>query len=103
MREVGITKGYVKVLQDMYEGCRTRERLIYGETESFEVTVGVHQESATNPFLFLIKSECLTKDVRREAPWDMLFANDVVICTKTREKAEVKDWKDDGVHWKDEV
>ena len=30
----------------------------------------------------------LTDEVRREPPWTMLFANDIVICEETREKVE---------------
>ena len=30
----------------------------------------------------------LTEEVRREPPWTMLFANDIVICEETREKVE---------------
>lgn len=32
--------------------------------------------------------DCLTEDARRETPWDILFANDVVLSTNNREKAE---------------
>jgi len=88
MREVKIPEAYVKVVQDMYDGCRTKVRSMCGETEEFAVTVGVHQGSALSPFLFLIILECLTKEIRREAPWDMLFADDVVINTGTRDEAE---------------
>ncbi|XP_047482158.1 uncharacterized protein LOC125034449 [Penaeus chinensis] len=90
MREAKITEGYVKTVQDLFKGCRTKVRTLCGETEEFEVTVGVHQGSALSPFLFLVILECLTKDIRREAPWDMLFADDVVIRTKTRQEAERK-------------
>ena len=27
----------------------------------------------------------MTREVQREAPWDMLFADDVVICSETME------------------
>ena len=30
----------------------------------------------------------LTDEVRRESPWTMLFADDIVICKETREKVE---------------
>ena len=30
----------------------------------------------------------MTKEVQREAPWDMLFADDVVACSETKEEVE---------------
>ena len=37
----------------------------------------------------------LTDEVRREPPWTMLFADDIVICEETREEMErrLKSWK----------
>ena len=37
----------------------------------------------------------LTDEVRREPPWTMLFADDIVICEETREEVErrLKSWK----------
>ena len=32
--------------------------------------------------------DCMTREVQREAPWDMLFADDVVICSETMEEVE---------------
>ena len=33
--------------------------------------------------------DVLTKDVRKEAPWDMMFADDVVLCREDEEELEV--------------
>ena len=30
--------------------------------------------------------DCMTRDVQREAPWDKLFADDVVVCSETLEE-----------------
>ena len=57
-------------------------------TERFEVTVGVHQGSALSPFIFAMLMDCLTEDVRSEAPWTMMFADDVVICAERQEEVE---------------
>ena len=37
----------------------------------------------------------LTDEVRREPPWTMMFANDIVICEETREEVEqrLESWK----------
>jgi hypothetical protein len=88
MRDAKIPQQYVKIVQDMYQGCTTYVRSPGGDTEDFEVTVGLHQGSSISPFLFLIILECLTKDIRRGAPWEMLFADDVVLICKTRLEAE---------------
>ena len=57
-------------------------------TESFKVKVVLHQESALSPFLFTVIMDRLTVKVRREPPWTMLFADDIVICEETREEVE---------------
>ncbi|XP_042874207.1 uncharacterized protein LOC122254548 [Penaeus japonicus] len=44
--------------------------------------------AALNPFLFLIIMDCMTREIQRVAPWDMLFADDVVVNAETREEAE---------------
>ena len=69
----------------MYEGSETVVRCAEGTTESFKVKVGLHQGSALSPFLFAV---IIADEVRREPPWTMLFADDIVICEETREKVE---------------
>ena len=64
----------------MYEDSVTAVRCAAGVTEGFKVGVGLHQGSALSPFLFAIVMDRLTDEVRREAPWTMMFADDIVIC-----------------------
>ena len=66
-----------------------------GTTESFKVKVGLHQGSALSPFLFPVIMDRLTDEVRRESPWTMLFADDIVICEETRDEVErrLESWK----------
>ena len=78
------------VIQGMYKDRRTLVRCAAGNTVEFEETVGLHQDSALSPFLFAVIMDCMKRELQREAPWDMLFADDVAICTETKEEFEGK-------------
>ena len=95
MRKSGIVEKYEQLGQDMYEGSETVVRCAVGTTESFKVKVGLHQGSALSPFLFAVIMDRLTDEVRREPPWTMLFADDIVIFEETREEVEqrLESWK----------
>ena len=95
MRKSGIVEKYVQLVQDMYEGSKTVVRCAVGTTESFKVKVGLHQGSALSPFLFAVIINTLTDEVRREPPWTMLLADNIVICEETREEVEqrLESWK----------
>ncbi|KAK3540620.1 hypothetical protein QTP70_034370 [Hemibagrus guttatus] len=88
MRKSGVAEKYVKVVQDMYERSRTVVRCAVGQTEEFKVEVGLHQGSALSPFLFAIVMDQLSEEVRQESPWTMMFADDIVICSESREQVE---------------
>ena len=88
MRKSGIMEKYVRLVQDMYEESETVVRCAVGTTESFKVKVGPHQGLALSPFLFAVIMDRLTDEVRREPPWTMLFADNIVICKETREEVE---------------
>ena len=85
----------MRLVQDMYEESETVVRCAVGTTESFKVKVGLHQGSALSPFLFALIMHRLTDEVRREPPWTMLFADDIVICEETREEMEqtLESWR----------
>ena len=39
-------------------------------------------------FFFAIIMDKLTEDIRKDAPWDMLFADDIVLSRKNHRKIE---------------
>ncbi|KAK3517122.1 hypothetical protein QTP86_003959, partial [Hemibagrus guttatus] len=88
MRKSGVAEKYVRVVQDMYERSRTVVRCAVGQTEEFNVEVGLHQGSALSPFLFAIVMDQLSEEVRQESPLTMMFADDIVICSESREQVE---------------
>ena len=72
----------------MYDGATTTVRSAAGLTEEFKVGVGLHQSLALSPFLFAIIMNKLTEDIRMDAPWDMLFADDIVLSRQNHRKLE---------------
>ncbi|KAK3506622.1 hypothetical protein QTP70_011151 [Hemibagrus guttatus] len=88
MWKSGVAEKYVRVVQDMYERSRTVVRCAVGQTEEFKVEVGLHQGSALSPFPFAIVMDQLSEEVRQESPWTMMFADDIVICSESREQVE---------------
>ena len=49
--------------------------------------VGLHQGSAFSQ-CFCHHMNILTEDVRKEAPWDMMFADDVVLSRQNHRELE---------------
>ncbi|KAK3565616.1 hypothetical protein QTP86_012938 [Hemibagrus guttatus] len=88
MRKSGVAEKYVRVVQDLYERSRTVVRCAVGQTEELKVEVGLHQGSALSPFLFAIVMGQLSEEVRQESPWTIMFADDIVICSESREQVE---------------
>ncbi|KAK3511151.1 hypothetical protein QTP70_032156 [Hemibagrus guttatus] len=89
MRKSGVAEKYVRVVQDMYERSWTVVRCAVGQAEEFKEEVGMHQGSALSPFLFAMVMYQLSEEVRQESPWTMMFADDIVICSESREQVEV--------------
>ncbi|KAG2462202.1 RTJK polymerase, partial [Polypterus senegalus] len=88
MRKSGVAEKYIRVVQDMYEGSVTVVRLAVGLADALNVEVGLHQGSALSPFLFAMVMDRLTDEVRQESLWTMMFADDIVICSDSREQVE---------------
>nr|GEV60521.1 hypothetical protein [Tanacetum cinerariifolium] len=81
----GTPSKYLKVIQDMYEGAKTRVRTIVGNTEFFPVEVGLHQGSAISPYLFTLILDELSRGIQENIPWCMIFADDIVLIAESAE------------------
>ncbi|KAK3506345.1 hypothetical protein QTP70_005034 [Hemibagrus guttatus] len=69
------------------------EELMNEENEREKRVEGVNsveQKTWRNayPFLFAIVMDQLSEEVRQESPWTMMFADDIVICSESREQVE---------------
>lgn len=78
----------------MYEGSRTRVRSSVGTTEEFCVRVDLHQGSFLSPYLFNTLLDDSVQNIKEEAPWTMLFVDDIVLVGESRDGEE---------YWKREV
>ena len=50
--------------------------------------VGLHQGSALSPCLFAMVMDRMTDDIREEALWTVMFADDIVICSESKKRLE---------------
>ena len=79
---------YIKIIKDIYDGATTTVRSAAGLTEEFKVGVGLHQGSALSPFLFDLIIDRLMENIRKDAPWDMLFVDDIVLSIQNYRELE---------------
>ena len=77
-----------RIVQDMYYDSTTSVRCAVGEMEVFDVKVGLHQGSALSPCLSAMMMDRMTDEIREEAPWTMMFADDIVICGESKKQVE---------------
>ena len=50
-----------------------------------EVEVGLHQVSGLDAYLFAMVMDRITDEISEEAPWSMVFADGIVICSECKE------------------
>ena len=95
MRKLGIEEWIVRFVQAMYNNTRSRVRVNNTYSDEFGVKVGVHQGSVLSPLLFVIVLEALSREFRTGAPWELLYADDLVISAETEEglKMKLNKWK----------
>lgn len=74
---------------------RTSVRTADGDSESFEVKVGLHQGSVLSPLLFVIVMDVVTREVREGLPWELLYADDLVLMANSEVelKEKIVSWK----------
>ena len=71
----------------MYDGATTTVRSAAGLTKEFKVGVGSTKAQHSAHF-FAIIIDRLTEDIRKDAPRNMLFADDIVLSRQNHRKLE---------------
>ena len=59
-----------------------------GDSDSFEVKVGLHQGSVLSPLLFMIVMDVVCREMRVGLPRELLYADDLVLMAES--EAELK-------------
>ena len=95
MCKLGIDEWLVCLVQSMYTDVRSRVRVGNGYSEELDVTVGVHQGSVLCPLLFIIVLEALSREFCTGCPWELLYADDLMISAESMEEllVKLKTWK----------
>ena len=81
MHKLGIDKWFVHLVQSMYKDVGSRIRVDDGYSEEFGVRVSSHQDSVLSPLLFIFVLEALSREFRISCPWELLYADYLMIGT----------------------
>ena len=95
MRKLGIDEWLVRLVQSIYKDVRSRVRVGDGHSEEFGVGVGVHQGSVLSPLIFIIVLEALSREFHTGCPWELLYADNLMISAESMEEllVKVQTWK----------
>ena len=85
LRESGVEEWLISVIKSMYDGATTAVKIGASESKKFPVRVGVHQGSVLSPLLFIIVLEALSKKFRKGLPYELLYADDLVLIAESEE------------------
>ena len=72
----------------LYENSTLQVRFAGGLSEKFPIKVGVHQGSALSPLLFKLVMEEASKSIRKGDPWELLYADDLVLTAESKEESK---------------
>ena len=90
LRRRGVPEKLINIVRSTYEGATTKVRTKYGESDEFEIKVGLHQGSVLSPLLFTVIIDVLGEPGRIGTPWEILFADDLAIVAISEQELQNK-------------
>ena len=96
LRKLGVDEWLVKAVMAMYVGAKTVVKTQDEPSDELEVKVGLHQGSVLSPLLFVSAMEVITQQVRTGLPWELLYADDLVLIGSNEQelKEKISKWKE---------
>ena len=70
----------------LYEHSTSRAKVAGKTSQSYDVSICMHQGSAPSPLLFNLVMEETTKSRRKGCPWKPLYADDLALMAESREE-----------------
>jgi len=97
LRRQKVPEKRVNAVMPLYVGSRSRVKTMVGTSHDFDIRKGVHQESALSLLLFITVIKEATKIAQGGAPWELLYADDLVLTSESKEKVTDKfnRWEDE--------
>ena len=86
LRRQLVPEWLVRAVMGLYRNSSSHVRFAGSMSEGFPVGVGVHQGSPLSPFLFKIVMEEATKLCRKGDPWELLYADDLVLTAESQQE-----------------
>ena len=90
MRKLGGEEWLAAPVMAMHEGATTVVRTVYSTSNSFEVRVGMHEGPALSALLFVIVMEAISREFATSLPWELLYADDLVVITEDESELTMK-------------
>ena len=86
LRKQKVPERLVAAVMSLYAESRSKVKTVVGTSGAFDIRVGVHQGLALSPLLFIMVMEEVTKLARGDGPWELLYADDLVLTAESKEE-----------------
>jgi len=93
--KLGVEEWIINIVKVMYANANSKVRVNGSYSTPFEVKVGVHYGSVFSPLLFIIVLEALSMEFSKSTPWELLYADDLVIIAESLDELvqKIELWK----------
>ena len=83
LRRKMVPERMVEAIMALNVETKTRVKTVAGVSNDFDIRVGVHQGFILSPLLFIVVMDEETKEVRNEVPWELGYADDLVLTAES--------------------